>query len=154
MKSIADLLAEHPFFEGLPEPALELISGCGHNVRFEADDRIITENEPADEFFVLRSGLAAVEVDSPRKGPVVIETLGPGEILGVSWLLPPYRWTFDVRAVERCGAVSIDAACLRGKCDDDHDLGYELYRRFAGLIRSRLLATRLQLIDVYSVGAS
>lgn len=154
MKSIGDLLAEHPFFAGLSAETVELIAGCGQNVRFAQDERIIAENEPADRFWVLRSGRVAIEVDDPRQGPLVIETIGPGELVGVSWLLPPYRWTFDARAVEPTRAVAIDAGCLRGKCDDDAELGYEMFKRFAGLVRDRLQATRLQLLDLYGDGAS
>jgi CRP-like cAMP-binding protein len=154
MKSIADLLNEHTFFEGLSAEALELIAGCGTNVHFDADDHILAEGEAADFFYVIRRGRVAVEVDTPRRGPLVIETIGPGDIIGVSWLLPPYRWTFDVRAVDPTDAVALDAACLRGKCDDDPGLGYEMYKRFAGLVRDRLQATRLQLVDLYGNDAS
>ncbi len=79
----------------------------------------------------------------------MIETIGPGQILGVSWLLPPYTWTFDARAVEPTSAISIDGACLRGKCEDDPVLGYEFFKRFAGLFHERLHAARLQLLDLY-----
>ncbi len=149
MKSISDLLHEHSFFSGLDEPTLELISGCATNVHFRPDQTILRANDPADLFYVLRKGRVAVEVDTPRSGPIVVETLGSGEILGVSWLLPPHRWTFDARAIDDTSAISIDAACLRGKCDDDPALGYALFTRFAGLIHNRLQAARLQILDVY-----
>jgi len=142
-------LSEHAFFDGLPGDTLELISGCGWNVHFDSNARIISENAPADTFYVLRTGKVAIEINTPHRGSVVIETIGPGDLLGVSWLLPPYRWTFDSRAVEPTSAIAIDAACLRGKCDDDPALGYELFKRFAGLVRDRLQATRLQLLDLY-----
>lgn len=154
MKTISDLLHEHAFFAGLDEPTLELISGCGVNVHFGTDDHILSVNNAADRFYVLRSGKVAVEIDQPRSGPIIVETLGPGEILGVSWMLPPHRWTFDARAIEDTSAVAIDATCLRGKCDDDPALGYELFKRFAGLVHDRLQATRLQLLDVYGSDAS
>ena len=150
MKSIPDLLNEHPFFAGLPDETLALIGGCGINVHFQAGEQILTEGEEANTFFVLRSGKAAIEVDTPQSGALVIETIGPGEILGVSWFMPPYRSTFDARAVEATSAVSIDAACLRGKCDEDHELGYELFKRFAALVRDRLQHARMQLLDLYS----
>ena len=70
-------------------------------------------------------------------------------ILGVSWLLPPYTWTFDARAVDATSAISIDGACLRGKCEEDPVLGYEFFKRFAGLFHERLHAARLQLLDLY-----
>ena len=154
MKSISELLGDHPFFVGLPPDTLEMIAGCGHNVHFAEDSRIISESDPADIFYVLRRGKVAIEIDTPRRGPLVIETIGPGDLLGVSWLLPPYRWTFDARAVEPTGAIAIDAACLRGKCDADPVLGYEMFKRFAGVVRDRLQATRLQLVDVYGSDAS
>ena len=154
MKSIADLLHDHPFFSGLSESTLELVSGCGVNEHFADDAEIIGENEPADTFYVIRKGRVAVEIETPRRGPLVIDTVGPGDILGVSWLLPPYRWTFGARAIEPTDAVALDAACLRGKCDDDPALGYEMFKRFAGLVRDRLQATRLQLADLYGNSAS
>lgn len=149
MKSISDLLSEHPFFAGLPAEHLALIEGCGTNVHFAEDEVILHADQPADLFYVLRRGKVAIEIDTPRKGPLVIETIGAGDILGVSWLLPPYRWAFDARAVESTSAVALDAACLRGKCDDDPVLGYALFNRFAALMGERLQATRLQLLDVY-----
>lgn len=154
MKSIPDLLRDHTFFAGLPDESLGLIAGCGHNVHFDTDERLIAQNEHADTFYVLRRGKVAIEVATPRRGPVTIETIGPNELLGVSWLLPPYRWTFDARAVESTAAIAVDAACLRNKCDQDPAFGYEMFKRFAGLVRDRLQATRLQLLDVYGSDAS
>lgn len=154
MKTIGDLLAEQPVFAGLSTETLELIAGCGQNMRFAADERILVENEPADRFYLLRSGKVAVELNTPRRGSQTIETVGAGDLLGVSWLLPPYRWTFDARAVEPTRAIAIDAACLRRKCDADPALGYELFQRFAGLVRDRLHATRLQLLDLYGDATS
>jgi CRP-like cAMP-binding protein len=154
MKSIGDLLREQRIFHGLPDDTLDLIAGCGHNVRFGQDEKIIAANDPADSFYLVRSGRVAIEVDTPRRGPLVIQTIGSDDLLGVSWLLPPYRWNFDARAVEPTSAIEIDASCLRGKCDDDPALGYELFKRFAGLVRDRLQATRLQLVDLYGNDAS
>lgn len=149
MKSIVDLLEEHPLFAGLDADARELVAGCATNVHFAPDEMIFRNNDAADRFYVVRLGKAAIEINAPRGGPIVVETVGPGEILGVSWILPPYRCTFDARAVEDTSAMSFDAACLRGKCDDDPALGYELFKRFAGVVRDRLQATRLQVLDVY-----
>lgn len=154
MKTIAELLRTDPFFAGLPDQSLDVIAGCGVNVHFSPDQRILAENEPADRFYVLRRGKVAIDIDSSRGGPLVIGTLGPGEILGVSWILPPYITTFGARAIEETSAVAIDAVCLRGKCDDDPLLGYALYKRFAGLVRDRLQATRIQLLDLYGSDAS
>ena len=149
MKSIATLLHEHPFFAGLSEETLTLIAGCGTNVHFKADETLFSENDPADLFYVLRRGRVAIELDPARGEALVLETVEAGEILGVSWILPPYRFAFDARAMEDTSAVAIDAACLRGKCDNDPALGYALFTRFAGLVHDRLQAARLQLLDLY-----
>ncbi len=147
MKTIADLLAEVPIFVGLSEEHRELIGGCGRNVVFDQGGYIFREGDPANTFYAIRSGGVALELATP--GTLVIETLHPGDVLGWSWLFPPYRTRYDARAMEDVHAIAFDGACLRGKCDSDHDLGYELMKRFAQIITTRLQATRLQLLDLY-----
>ena len=149
MQTLAALLAEHPFFRGLDPQYLDLIAGCGANVRFQPGEYVFREGEPADTFYLLRHGKVALEVHLPERGPVTIQTLAGGEVLGWSWLFPPYRWVFDARAVELTRAVAMDGACLRRKAEEDLRLGYELMRRFAQIIVERLQATRLQLLDLY-----
>lgn len=147
VRTIHDLLAQHPFFAGLDAPWLDLVAGCGRNVVLDAV--VAREGDPADTFYVLRSGRVALEVHVPERGGIVVETLGPGSVLGWSWLFEPHRWRFDARALGEVHAVALDGACLRGKCDADPRFGYELVRRFARLMSARLEATRLQLLDVY-----
>ena len=149
VREIRDLLAAEAFFHDLDADYLDLIAGCGTNTHFAAGTMIFREGEPADTFYVLRSGKVALEIHVPERGALVIETLGPGELLGWSWLFPPYKWHFDARAIDGASAVALDGACLRGKCDDDPRLGYLLMQRFARVSQERLQATRLQLLDVY-----
>jgi CRP-like cAMP-binding protein len=148
-RGIETLLAEHPLFKDLPPDDLALIAGCGKNVRFEEGRYIFREGEPANEFYLIRHGLVALEIFSPERGPLVTETVGEGEVLGWSWLFPPYRWSSDARALELTRAVALDGACLRGKCETDPRLGYELMGRFAQIIMERLHATRVRLLDIY-----
>jgi CRP-like cAMP-binding protein len=152
MKQLDEILAEHSFFRGLPRPYLELVAGCGKNVRFEAGTFIAREGEDADTFYLIRHGAVALELHLPNQGTRTLQTLGPGDILGWSWLVPPYRWRFDARAVEPTRAIALDGKCLRDKCEADHDLGYALLKRFAYVLGQRLEATRLQLLDVYGAG--
>ena len=91
----------------------------------------------------------ALRIHSERRGPLTILTLGAGDILGWSWLFPPYRWKFSARAIEDTRAFAADGKCLREKAERDHDLGYELLKRFAHVVEERLEATRLQLLNVY-----
>jgi CRP-like cAMP-binding protein len=149
MRSIEDLVGELPTFAGLGPAQQELIAGCGANRVFEAGEHLAREGDPADAFFVIRHGRVALELAAPAKGALMIATLGEGAVVGWSWLFPPHRWSFDARALEQVRVVAFDGACLRGKCDADHELGYELMRRFAAVMLERLQATRLQLLDVY-----
>jgi CRP-like cAMP-binding protein len=149
MKEIDSLLADVPAFAELDPAQLLLIAGCGRNVHFEAGSVLFCEGDPADTFYVLRHGAVALDIHVPAREPVTVETLHGGDLLGWSWLFPPYRWSFDGRAVDETSAISLDGACLRGKCDDDHELGYELMKRFSQVIVERLQATRFRLLDVY-----
>ncbi len=151
METLKPLLAEHPFFEGLEPRHLDLIVGCATNVRFDAGTFIFREGEEANAFYIIRHGQVALEIFVPQRGPITIETIGQGEVLGWSWLFPPYHWHFDARAVTLTRAIALDGKCLRTKCEEDHDLGYQLVKRFAHIIMQRLQATRLQLLDVYGV---
>ncbi|HLJ58192.1 MAG TPA: cyclic nucleotide-binding domain-containing protein [bacterium] len=149
MREIDDLLADHPFFRGLPPDDLALIAGCASNVRFDGGSYLFHEGDPSDRFYLIRHGRVAIEISSPGRGRMTISTLGPGEMLGWSWLVPPYRKQSDSRALELVRATAFDGACIRKKCEEDPRLGYELLKRFAQIIGQRLRATRMQLLDVY-----
>jgi CRP/FNR family transcriptional regulator, cyclic AMP receptor protein len=149
MRTIDQLIAESPTFAGLAPEHLEFIAGCAWNDRVEAGKLLLREGDPAERFYLIRHGVVALEIDAPGRGPLIIQTLHDGEVLGWSWLFAPHRWAMDGRAVEACSLVTFDGACLRGKCEDDHELGYQLMSRFAANIIDRLQTTRLQLLDVY-----
>ena len=149
METLERILAEHSFFAGLESSYTNLLVGCAANVRFDAGRYIFKEGEAANEFYVIRAGKVALEIFAPQRKPIILATLGEGEILGWSWLLPPYHWKFHARAVEDTRALALDGKCLREKCEQNHDLGYELLKRFAQIIDRRLDATRFQLLDVY-----
>ncbi len=149
MEGLERILKEHPFFSGFPEDQISLVAGCARNHRFDAGQYLFHEGDPADEFFLIRHGKVALEIAAPGQPPIIISTLGEGEIVGASWLLPPYRWNSDARALELVRALGIDAACLRGKCEADHHLGYEMMKCFAPVLVKRLQATRLQILNVY-----
>jgi CRP/FNR family transcriptional regulator, cyclic AMP receptor protein len=149
MKGIDEILGEHPFFAGLTPERRQLIAGCARNQRFDAGTYLLREGEAASEFFLIRHGRVALQIAAPGREPVTIATLDPGQIVGASWLVPPYRWTIDARALELTRVIAIDAACLRGKCEEDHHLGYDMMKRFLPILIDRLHAARLQILDVY-----
>lgn len=149
MKGLEPILHQHPFLAGLPEEHIALLTGCARNVRFDAGEYLFHAAEQANEFFLIRHGRVALEVHAPAHDPIVVATLGEGEIVGASWLVPPYHWMFDARAATLVRALGVNAACLREKCETDHHLGYEMFKRFAPVLVKRLQATRLQILNVY-----
>lgn len=151
METLQRILADHPFARGLNDRHLELLLGCASNVRFEAGQLLFREGEEANQFYLIREGKVAVELFAAERGLINILTLGEGEVLGWSWLVPPYRWRFDAHAIESTRTIALDGKCLREKSERDHDLGYELLRRIAHIMEERLQATRLQLLNVYEI---
>lgn len=149
METLEPILAQHPFLKGLEPNYLKLLVGCASNVRFSAGQYLFHEGEEANHFYMIRQGKIAVEIHAAERGAITVETIGEGDVLGWSWLIPPYRWRFDARAVELTRAIALDGKCLRTKSEEDHNLGYELLKRFSRIIVERLEATRLQLLDVY-----
>jgi len=143
------MLAGHPFFEDMSERARGLIAGCAANRVFHRGEHLLREGDPADVFYLLRHGSVAIELHAPGRSALVLETLRDGEVIGWSWLVPPYRTQFDARAIGLVRALSINGKCLRDKCAEDSSLGYEFLSRFARLLAERLTATRLQLLDLY-----
>lgn len=120
-------------------------------MRFNPGQYIFREGEEADQFYIIREGKVALGIFTPEKGSMIIDTLGNDEVLGWSWLIPPYNWRFDALAVELTRAIALDGKCLRKKCEDDHDVGYELLKRFSLIIEQRLEAARMQLLDLYAI---
>jgi len=144
-----DILAASPVFAGLRPAHLAAVSGCARNVDFTEGTRLFGEDNDQDTFYLVRRGRFALSVSDAARGALIVETIEPGEVVGWSWLFVPYRSHFDAVATEDVRAVAFDAACLRQKCEADHELGYELMRRFATVVIDRLEHTRLRLLDVY-----
>jgi CRP/FNR family cyclic AMP-dependent transcriptional regulator len=149
MRTLDQVVLESGIFSGLDDAFAEQLAGCSQTAGFEAGKTLFREGEPADVFYVLRRGRVALELYLPGRGPLTIETIEAGSVVGWSWLFPPHVWHFDARAVSPVRAVAVDGACIRGKCDDDPAFGYELMQRFSAVLLERLNATRLRLADLY-----
>ena len=149
MRTLDQVVLESAMFAGLDARYAEQLAGCSQTVGFDAGETLFREGEPADVFYVLRRGRVALELYVPGRGPLTIETIEAGEVVGWSWLFPPHTWHFDARAVAPVRAVAVDGACIRGKCDDDPALGFELMRRFSSVLLERLNATRFRLANLY-----
>lgn len=128
---------------------LKLIAGCAANARFDAGQFVFRQGEAANHFYLIRHGRVAIEIHTPGRGSMILQTVDEGQVIGWSWLVPPHQWRFDGRAMELTRAVALDGECLRRKCEEDHDLGYELLKRFSRVVADRLEAARLQLINIH-----
>ena len=149
MKTIEDLLKEHPFFQNLSPSFIKRIAQYGRNIQFAAEETIFREGEAADQFYAVLNGKVALDIHGSHRGPITIQTVTHGEIFGWSWLIPPYQWRFNARAVETTSAIVLDGKSLRGECEQDSRLGYEILKRLSQVIAKRLANTRIQLLDLY-----
>jgi CRP-like cAMP-binding protein len=152
-EDLSTILQQHPFTADLTDDHLHTLIGCASNVRFEEGMRIIHEGEIAKTFYLIRSGRVALEIDVPGRGAIRVQTAGPGQVLGWSWLISPYRWHFSAVAVVDTRAIALDGDCLRKKCESDPAFGYDILLRLAQVMERRLEATRLQLLDMYGLTA-
>lgn len=144
-------LADHPFTAGLEEDDILELAGCvvGRS-EWKAGETILQRGDAADQMHLLVDGTIAIEVRPPGQGARTIQTLHGGDLLGWSWLLEPYRWTFDASASTVASAITIDAELLRRRIESDHAFGLVIWERVTRAIVNRLEATRLQVLDVYN----
>jgi CRP-like cAMP-binding protein len=149
MEDLHRLLEKHRFLDGLSQEQTRLLVACAANVRFREGEFLMREGSAVDAFYLLRVGRVALEINVPGRGPIQMESLGPNDMLGVTWLIPPRRTHLDARAVEPVVALAFDGACLRGKMDADPSLGYALSLRILAETYKRLERVRLQRVDVY-----
>jgi CRP/FNR family transcriptional regulator, cyclic AMP receptor protein len=146
MESLERALTEHPFLAGLDRRYARQLVALAAYQSFPAHQVIFDEGQPANEFYLICKGKVAIETALLGCESLVIQALGPGEVLGWSWLLPPYQWHYSARAAEPTDVVTLDGKALRARCEADHDLGYEMMKRFALVIVQRLAATRARLL--------
>jgi CRP/FNR family transcriptional regulator, cyclic AMP receptor protein len=142
----AEALATHPFLHGMSRDQLAVLAESACDVRFPARHRLFEDGGLARRFWLIRCGHVSLDLQIPGEGPVVIETIGMGELLGWSWLFPPYKWAFGAVAATEVEAFEFDAAAVREHCGADPELGYELNQRITRVLAKRLQATRIRLI--------
>lgn len=149
-KSIRQIIAGHPFFAGLSEQSLEFMAGCAEKRRVKEDEVLFRHGGKADRFYLVLDGRVTVEVAAIQGPSLDLRELGPGDILGWSWLIPPYKWHFQARAEEPAEVLEFDGAAILARCEDDPTFGYELFKRFSGLMSERLAAAREKMMNEWS----
>ena len=146
-ETLEKILDEHPFFRGLKAHHLRTVAERATVVRFEPGEVIFREGEPAHRFYVIRTGRVALQLVSYRIDPLTVMTIEQGDIIGWSWLFPPYRWKLTAKALEVTRAISLDGRSVCTRCEKDHHLGYELMKRFAQIIENRVEALSVHLVE-------
>ena len=142
----AAALATHPFLHGMSRDQLGVLAAAARDVKFPARYRLFEVGGNATRFWLIQSGHVSLDLHVPGEGPVVIETIGMGELLGWSWLFPPYKWAFGAVAATAVEAFEFDAPTVRERCAADPELGYEFNKRITRVLANRLQATRIRLI--------
>ncbi|MFN7141025.1 MAG: Crp/Fnr family transcriptional regulator [Limisphaerales bacterium] len=142
-------IAEHPFLRGMTAGQFKILADSAMLKNFDKDELIFREGDVANRFYLIREGKVALEHADENETPHLIQHIGAGDVLGWSWLFPPYYWHFDARAVEPTKAIFFYGTRLREQCESDPVLGYELMRRMADVIVKRLQASRKQMLEYY-----
>lgn len=141
------LIAQQPFFQGLNARQLQLLTESAMEMQFETGQMIFQEGSPANRFYLILEGQVVLESELPERGVIPIQTLGPGDDLGWSWLFPPYSLHFNARALEPTRTIFFYGTRLREQCETDHDLGYQLMKRVAEVVIQLLRATEQRLLE-------
>ena len=147
VKAVESVIAEHPFLRALRPAHLRRLADSAMRMRYEADALIFREGDPANRFYLIEQGRVSLESHQKDEAPVAVQVIGPGDVLGWSWLFPPYYWHFDARALEPTTAIFFYGTRLREQCEQDHSFGYEMMRRMTQVVIDRLQATRKQLLS-------
>ena len=150
----AESLAGHPFLHRMAREHLAVLAGTARDVTFPARHRLFEDGDSATRFWLIQSGHVTLDLQVPGQGWMKIDTLGMGELLGWSWLFPPYRWAFGAVAARRVEAFEFDARAVRACCQADPVLGYDLTQRLAQVLAKRLQATRVRLITASTRSAA
>ena len=144
--TIESMIATHPFWKGMDQTKLRTLASCARLTNFPAGTYLARRGGPANAFFLIQSGHVAIEFERQLSQ---ILTVGRGEVVGWSWIVAPFSWQFDARAVVAVEAMALEAACLRSQCEADHEFGYQLLTRLLAVVTERIAAARLQLLDLY-----
>jgi CRP/FNR family transcriptional regulator, cyclic AMP receptor protein len=148
-ESIADRVLRHPFFAGLDPTLVHAMVAKAEDRSYAPGEMLVREGRPAEEFFLVVEGKVALEVGGGDQQVITVETIGRGELLGWSWLVPPFRWRFDARATKPTQVVAINAAAARYALAAHPAFAYQFLTKFLPIIAERLENTRVQLLDIH-----
>jgi CRP/FNR family transcriptional regulator, cyclic AMP receptor protein len=146
-------LAGHAFVRGMPPDYVARLADAAVAVSVPAGHRFFDEGGRATKFWLVTAGHVALDLRKPGQANLIVETMGGDDVVGLSWLSPPYEWQFGAVAVEATAAFEMDGAAVIALCDGRPEFGYEVTRRMAAVASRRLHATRIRLLDLYGAPA-
>jgi CRP/FNR family transcriptional regulator, cyclic AMP receptor protein len=149
-EAMATRVALHPFLAGMNRTQLALLTDCAMASHFKPGQVIMREGENANRFYLIESGKVVLESGEDFGEPVIVEMIGAGNLLGWSWMFPPYVWHFTARAVEATEAIFFYGTILREYCERDNSLGYELFKRMSPVMLRRLQAARKKMLSLHA----
>ena len=141
---------EQPYFTDIKPEYLDILVKTASEVSFEKGHFLLTKGSDANNLYMLSSGKVNIEIDGEEKGPITIQSIGVGDIIGWSWLVPPFEWQFDAIVIEPTNVLKFDGVALRNTCEENHGFGYDLIKRVTTVMTNRLLSTRLKLMEYYT----
>jgi CRP-like cAMP-binding protein len=145
-QSLYTLIEQQPFFKGLNSHHLQLLTEAALEMKFEPGHAIFAEGSPANRFYLILQGEVVLESEKEDHNVIPIQTIGPGDALGWSWLFPPYSLHFSARAVKPTRTIFFYGTRLREQCEQDHELGYQLMKRIAEVATQSLHVTQQRLM--------
>ena len=145
-QNLYTLIAQQPFFKGLNTEHLQLLAASALEMKFETGATLFEEGSPANRFYLILTGQVELSSEMEDRNVIPIQTLGPGDDLGWSWLFPPYSMHFTARALESTTTIFFYGTRLREQCEQDHELGYQIMRRIAEVATQSLRATQQRLM--------
>jgi len=150
LEPMAMRVALHPFLAGMSRAHLALLTDCAMVVHFNPGEVIFREGELANRFYLIESGSVILESSGRSADHVIVDKVSAGDLLGWSWMFPPYVWHFTARAAERTEAIFFYGTIMREYCERDHSLGYELFKRMSAVMIKRLQAAREKMLAIDS----
>ncbi len=147
---ISEYLKSHKRFKQLSDALIQQLTDAGRVLSYKEGEHLFAQDQQADHFYIVLNGDVSVEIPAIYGPPLVVQSLQDGNILGWSWLIPPYLWTFEAIAEKETEVIEFDGVKLRKACEQNHELGYELMKVFSGLMSERLHEARRKMMETWS----
>ncbi len=150
MADIKTTIRNTRFFEALSDEDVELIAGYAEETHLKRGDMLFKQDDPAQSFYVVCAGKVSVEIPALYGPPLIVQELSEGQVLGWSWLIKPYKWSFSARAEVDTDMITFDGSKILQHCEEDPAFGYHILKLFTQLMSERLAAARMQMMESWA----